>query len=612
MTKYDILQNYFGHSTFRNGQENLIDNILSGRDVLGVMPTGAGKSVCYQIPAMLLDGITIVISPLISLMKDQVRSLVESGMPAAYINSSLSLFEMHDVLSRARDGEFKLLYVVLERLMNDSFLNFAESVKISMVTVDEAHCVSQWGQDFRPSYLKIREFIDTLPYRPVISAFTATATKRVRSDITKILQMDNPFEVVTGFDRKNLYFEVMQPKNKFDALTNVLNRKINRGKSGIVYCLSRRLVEEVCEKLCGAGFSATRYHAGLSAEERKTNQDDFLFDRKSVMVATNAFGMGIDKSNVSFVVHYNMPKDIESYYQEAGRAGRDGEPAQCTLLYGPSDVRTNQWMIENSEENEALSEDVRGKIRERDLERLKIMTYYCTTYDCLRGFILKYFGEDAPKPCENCSNCDTKFEDADVTTEAQKIISCVLRMKQRGMEFGKVMIIDVLRGSKNEKILKRGLDTLSTYGIMADVSAHRARLIFDSLLDSGYLSVNGEYSTIRTENKAKEILFGGTHVNIRIPKEKKPKAAKTTTTMEYADIDENLLERLKKLRLEQAQLRGVPAYVVFTNAALRSMCEIMPKTRSEFLKVSGVGEAKLKRYGDIFINEINSYLIENA
>ena len=610
MTKHDILKQYFGHDSFRDGQEDLIDNIISGRDVLGIMPTGAGKSVCYQVPAMLLNGITVVISPLISLMKDQVRALVESGIPAAYINSSLSFGQLREVFRRASAGAYKIIYVAPERLTTDGFLAFAENTKISMVTVDEAHCVSQWGQDFRPSYLKIVEFIELLSYRPIISAFTATATKQVAKDISRILKLDNPYEVVTGFDRRNLYFEVIKPKHKFETLVDILNRDANRGKSGIIYCISRKLVEDVCSDLCERGFSATRYHAGLEAEERRRNQDDFLFDRKTVMVATNAFGMGIDKSNVSFVVHYNMPKDIESYYQEAGRAGRDGEPAQCTLLYSPKDVRTNKWLIENSEENEELSEEMRENIRKKDLERLKMMTFYCTTYDCLRGFILKYFGERSPQSCNHCSNCDTNFENVDVTIEAQKIISCVLRLRQRGRTFGKNMIIDILRGSKNEKVLSWGLDSLSTYGIMSDTPARRIHTIFDYLIDRGCLSVDEDhYNTIRTENSARDILFGGKSLTMRMPKEKIPKIPDKPE--EYSEVNEKLMARLKEVRMTQAKRRGVPAYVIFTDATLRDMCRIMPASEREFLEVSGVGEEKLRRYGEIFINEIKSFIKNN-
>ena len=409
MNKFDILKEYFGHSGFRSGQAEMIDNILAGRDVLGIMPTGAGKSICYQVPAMLLDGMTIVVSPLISLMKDQVSALISAGVSAACINSSLTQEEYSDTVSRAFRNGFKIIYVAPERLDSPELLKLASAVRISMVTVDEAHCVSQWGQDFRPSYLHITSFIEKLHYRPIISAFTATATDDVKEDIIRILGLREPFSLTTGFDRKNLYFSVLHPASKYTALRELLEKY--KDKCGIVYCLSRKNVEEVCERLNSDGFTATRYHAGLSDAERHRNQEDFIYDRKRIMVATNAFGMGIDKSDVSFVIHYNMPKNIESYYQEAGRAGRDGEPAECILLYSGNDVRTNNFMIEKSrEENNDLSDEQKDIMLERDKQRLKEMTFYSTTSGCLREFILNYFGEKAPNYCGNCSSCVNGFE----------------------------------------------------------------------------------------------------------------------------------------------------------------------------------------------------------
>lgn len=609
MTKHEILKQYFGHSEFREGQEELIDNILRGRDVLGIMPTGAGKSMCYQVPAMLMDGVTIVISPLISLMKDQVGALIESGVPCAYINSSLSFGQLSEVFRRANNNMYKLIYVAPERLMTDSFISFAENTKISMVTVDESHCVSQWGQDFRPSYLKIVDFIKTLSYRPIISAFTATATETVSQDISDILELEEPFKLVTGFDRKNLYFEVINPRpsKKFETLIDVLNRDINRDKSGIIYCLSRKSVEEVCEELNMRSITATRYHAGLSPEERQENQDDFLYDRKRVMVATNAFGMGIDKSNVSFVVHYNMPKNIESYYQEAGRAGRDGELAQCTVLYTPSDYRVNKFLIDNSDENEELSGEVRDQIREQDLERLKMMTYYCKTKDCLRGFILKYFGEKVPSNCDYCSNCNTNFEIVDVTVEAQKILSCVYRVLRRGKSFGKVMIANVLSGSKDERVLQHNLDTLPTYGIMTDSTTMRIRNIIDCLIEDEYLSVDEEnFNVIRPTEKANDVLYSKKKISAKLKKEIVPK----TFGIRNKDIDTELFTRLKNVRKKLANRQSVPAFVVFSDASLRNMCELLPVKENEFLNVSGVGEAKLKKYGKEFIAEISAYIDE--
>lgn len=421
LTKYELLKKYFGHDNFRYGQAELIDSILCGRDTLGVMPTGAGKSVCYQIPALMLKGITLVISPLISLMKDQVHSVLQSGIDAAFINSSLSYQEYNETLQDAINNKYKLIYVAPERLSTEVFLRFAYNADISMIAVDEAHCVSQWGQDFRPSYMKIVEFIERLRYRPIISAFTATATAEVRDDVISILKLVNPFVVTTGFDRENLYFEIRKPKAKFPELCNILMQ--HEDKSGIVYCLTRKNVEEVCENLNAAGYNATRYHAGLNDYERRKNQDDFIYDRKQIMVATNAFGMGIDKSNVSFVIHYSMPKNLENYYQEAGRAGRDGEKADCILLYNGQDVHTNQYLIDNTAPNPAITPLMREDIKKRDLERLKQITYYCNTKSCLRGFILNYFGDKPIPACGNCSNClptttvKTTFEDVPVFKE---------------------------------------------------------------------------------------------------------------------------------------------------------------------------------------------------
>ena len=401
--KLSVLKDYFGHDSFRDGQEQIVDALLDGRDALCIMPTGAGKSMCYQIPALLFDGVTIVVSPLISLMKDQVGSLVQSGVPAAYINSSLSYPQFLRVLSNTEHGKYKIIYVAPERLLTDGFLDTCKKIKISMVAVDEAHCVSQWGQDFRPSYLKIVSFIKSLENRPIVGAFTATATNDVKEDIKKILRLENPFEITTGFDRPNLFFGVIKSSSKDEKLIDLIRERGDR--SGIVYCATRKNVESVCELLCDNGFSATRYHAGLDEYERRKNQEDFVFDRKNIMVATNAFGMGIDKSNVTYVIHYNMPKNIESYYQEAGRAGRDGGEADCILLYSPKDVRLNRFMIENSEGNDELTIEENEQIRERDFERLKHMTFYSTTNDCLRGFILRYFGGDKKAYCGKCSNC---------------------------------------------------------------------------------------------------------------------------------------------------------------------------------------------------------------
>ncbi len=609
MEKHEVLKKHFGHRKFREGQEEIINQILSGRDVLGIMPTGAGKSICYQVPALMMGGITLVISPLISLMQDQVISLRESGISAAYINSSLSAAEYFRTMDRAANSEYKIIYVAPERLSADDFLRLSENVQISMVTVDEAHCVSQWGQDFRPSYLKISEFMEKLAYRPVLSAFTATATKEVREDISLILRQNNPYVVTTGFDRKNLRFAVERPKKKDDTLIKLL--KAYNGRSGIVYCSTRKNVEEVCDFLIEKGYSATRYHAGLSDEERGMNQDDFIYDRKTVMVATNAFGMGIDKSNVSFVIHYNMPKNLESYYQEVGRAGRDGEPAECTLLYSGADVKLNQFLIEKGNDtNEDFTEEMKESVREKDRERLKLMTFYCTTNECLREYMLRYFGEKTSSFCGNCSNCNSNFETVDVTTESQKIVSCVYRVAQRKRSFGRVTIIDILHGSKSSKIISQGLNTLSTYGIMSDVPVHRIRMIMDYLIEKSFLAqTDDEYSVVKLTAESADILKGNQKVSMKLPKEMRRSAEKgkaSYSSPEY-DINDKLFSELRVLRNQLAMEARVPAYIVFADAALRDMCRKMPVNRDEFLNVSGVGEAKAEKYSKQFTELIQRY-----
>ena len=603
--KLSILKEVFGHSSFRKGQEELIDNILAGRDVLGIMPTGAGKSLCYQVPALMMKGLTVVISPLISLMKDQVSALNSAGISAVCLNSSLSAEEYRMAFDVLYSGSCRILYIAPERLDAPDFTAFALKTPISMITVDEAHCVSQWGQDFRSSYLRIADFIASLPIRPVISAFTATATREVQEDIVSLLKLEQPFTITTGYDRSNLFFSVLRPENKYRELTGLL--RSYAGKSGIVYCLSRKNVEDVCSKLREEGFSATRYHAGLSDTERRNNQDDFIYDRCQIMVATNAFGMGIDKSNVSFVIHYNMPKDPESYYQEAGRAGRDGEPAECTILYSAMDVRTNRFMIENSrEENQELDDEQRSIMLGRDLERLRQMTFYCTTPDCLRGFLLRYFGEPNVHYCGKCSNCTEGFETVDITIDSQKILSCIYRIKQAsGYNYGKSMVTDVLRGSKNMKLKNMGFEELSTYGIMKDITAKRIRAEIDYLIENGYIAMtDGDYPQLCLSPKSAEILKGGKKLTMKMPREKKPVKKKD----ENLTADDFLFVELKKLRSEIAKRESVPAYIVFTDAALKDMCRIKPVDIPHFLAVSGVGNAKAEKYGKEFCSCISDYL----
>lgn len=600
--KERVLKEFFGFSSFRTGQEAIVDALLARRDALAVMPTGAGKSLCYQLPSLLLPGTTLVISPLISLMKDQVESLVQQGIAAACLNSSLSEAEMYATFERANRGEIAILYVAPERLLTPSFLRFCEKTPISLVAVDEAHCVSQWGQDFRPSYLAIPSFIGRLLQRPVLGAFTATATAAVKQDILKILQIGDHADVTTGYDRKNLCFSVLMPRNKKATLTGLLPHY--RGKSGIVYCSTRKNVEEICGILLECGIAATRYHGGLSAGERKKNQEDFLYDRSSVMVATNAFGMGIDKSNVRFVIHYNMPKDIESYYQEAGRAGRDGEAADCILLYGGQDVRLNQFLIENGE-NKGLDDATRRLVQARAFTRLKTMTDYCRTKQCLRHYILSYFGETAAVSCGNCSNCLKASVDRDITVDAQKIMSAV---KRTGEIFGVQTIVQVLRGSKAAAILKRGLDTQSTYGIMKDVSEARLKELIYYLVEEGFLcSSGGQYPGLSLGQKAPDVLFHGEILTM--PETVASEEEKAGDVREEVHEDDDMLfARLKALRWEMAQEQGVPAYLVFSDADLRDMCRKLPRTEEEFLSVRGVGQRKAERYATRFLLEIADFL----
>lgn len=597
--KLSVLKDYFGHDSFRDGQEQIVDALLDGRDALCIMPTGAGKSMCYQIPALLFDGVTIVVSPLISLMKDQVGSLVQSGVHAAYINSSLSYPQFLRVLSNVEHGKYKIIYVAPERLLTDGFLDTCKKIKISMVAVDEAHCVSQWGQDFRPSYLKIISFVESLANRPIVGAFTATATNDVKEDIKKILRLENPFEITTGFDRPNLFFGVIKSSSKDEKLIDLIRERGDR--SGIVYCATRKNVESVCELLCDNGFSAARYHAGLDEYERRKNQEDFVFDRKNIMVATNAFGMGIDKSNVTYVIHYNMPKNIESYYQEAGRAGRDGSEADCILLYSPKDVRLNRFMIENSEGNDELTIEENEQIRERDFERLKYMTFYSTTNDCLRGFILRYFGGEKKAYCGKCSNCLSVHKLVDVTIDAQKIMSCIARTGQR---YGKTVICDVLKGSKSEKILKAELNNQSTYGIMKEVTARHIFGTIDFLAEKEYISSDNETEVLKLLPKSRDVLFGRERLVMK-KVENSEKVVKTHRP--EVPVNSDLLDALKALRKGIASKKSVPAYVIFTDATLIDMCKKCPETPDEMLEVSGVGRTKLEKFRKQFLEEIAKF-----
>lgn len=597
MNEVETLKKYFGYDAFREGQQELITNILQGRDVLGIMPTGAGKSICYQVPAAMMEGITLVISPLISLMKDQVGTLNENGIRAAFFNSSLTYVQYQKALQLAKQYTYKIIYVAPERLLNDEFLAFAKQMKIAMVCIDEAHCVSQWGQDFRPHYLQIQSFLKELPKRPIVSAFTATATTEVKTDIIRLLDMKQPFEITTGFDRKNLYFAVEKPKDKYQALLSYVNE--NKNQSGIVYCLTRKSVEEVCERLNRDGFSATRYHAGLNETERSRNQDDFQYDRKNIMVATNAFGMGIDKSNVRYVIHYHMPKNMESYYQEAGRAGRDGEPADCILFYGAKDVHTNLFLIEQSHMQEDMDEEMRAKLQAKEKERLKSMTFYCTITGCLRHYMLKYFGEQSEGYCGNCSNCMSQYEEQDIKEAALQIVACIRRTNER---FGKTMITDILRGSANAKIKSYHLDELDGYGSLKKYSKTYMYQIMDDLLYHGILKQSQDgYAALSIGDDS--ILHQATPYMMKVVKEQKsniPKKQETT-------MDETLFENLRVCRMELAKKAHVPPYIIFSDKTLHDMSIKQPLTKEEMLMVSGVGEVKYQRYGKAFLEVIQQY-----
>ena len=615
MDKYTALKTYFGHTAFRPGQEAVIDALLAGRDVLAVMPTGAGKSACYQIPAVLRRGVTLVISPLISLMQDQVAALREAGIPAACIHSGQAEETYREIVSSALDGAFRILYVAPERLETDSFLHLALRLDVGLVAVDEAHCVSQWGQDFRPSYLKIADFLARLPRRPVVGAFTATATEQVKADIAALLGLRDPLALTTGFDRPNLYFAVARPRDKERYVEEYILD--HPGKSGIVYCATRKSVESLCRQLRAAGIPATRYHAGLEAGERQKNQEDFVYDRRRVMVATNAFGMGIDKSNVSFVLHYNMPKNLENYYQEAGRAGRDGEKAECILLFSLGDVQTARYFIDNNTDNEDLTPAQAGTVRARELERLDRMVAYCKTTRCLRGMLLEYFGEHHPGKCGNCGNCCGDFVETDITTEAQKILSGLARIQKRWPGgLGVVALVQMLRGSRDKNTLNRGLDRLPTYGIMKDTPPARMRQYLDALEEQGYVVPAGdEYPVLRLGAPAGEVLFRGRTVTMterRPAPRPAPPAGRSARRPQPAGADaDSLLDRLKALRNQLAQRQHLPAYVIFTNASLTEMAEKRPRTTGDFLRISGVGDARARRYGMEFLRVIAEYRREH-
>ncbi len=611
MNATEVLKTYFGYDTFRKGQEDIIGAILSGRDALAIMPTGAGKSVCYQVPALLLPGITLVISPLISLMQDQVKSLNAAGIHAAYINSSLSETQIAKALGLALKGTYKIIYVAPERLESAGFMNFALQGMISMITVDEAHCISQWGQDFRPSYLKIVDFIESLPNRPIVSAFTATATMEVKNDIECVLKLDHPNTVITGFDRENLYYSVehLSGTQKDEFVVDYIDKHSN--ESGIIYCATRKNVDALYEKLSGRGVPVTRYHAGMDNETRKNNQDDFIYDRKPVVVATNAFGMGIDKSNVRYVIHYNMPQSMENYYQEAGRAGRDGENSQCILLFSVQDVIINKFLL-SKKEFEGMEIDDIELVKQRDAQRLQAMEGYCKTTSCLRYYILAYFGEKTKGSCENCGNCHREYSEIDMTADAKWVINCIVEARGR---YGLNIIVGTLLGANRARLKEVGATSYKSYGILKHRSEKDIRLLVDQMIVDGYIiQTQEEYSVLRLGD-IQRLKDENTHVIIRKSTEREETAKGNRKTSKKTDsltrAGYMLFEKLRQLRLVIAKEEALPPYIIFNDKTLIDMCAKMPVNKQEMLNVSGVGENKYNRYGQRFMELMKLFIADN-
>jgi ATP-dependent DNA helicase RecQ len=582
------LQKYYGYKEFRASQKDVIDSILAKRDTLAIMPTGGGKSICYQIPAMLFEGLTIVISPLISLMKDQVDNIVDLGISAAYINSSLSNKSIYNIIEGLKVGNIKLLYLAPERLESEEFCQLMQTLDIAQVAIDEAHCVSQWGHDFRTSYRYIPKFINMLSKRPLVTAFTATATEEVREDIIKLIGLKNPQVFISGFDRKNLKINVLKLGDRLSYLLNYINE--NKEQSGIIYAATRKEVDSIYEKLEARGVSVSRYHAGLSDEDRRKNQEDFVYDRISVMVATNAFGMGIDKSNVRFVIHYNMPKNIEAYYQEIGRAGRDGEDSECIMLFSAQDVMTQKYLIEVG----VQSPD--RKINE--YRKLQNIIDFVHHNGCLRKYILNYFGEAVDyEGCENCSSCLSDGELVDKTVDAQKVLSCIYRMKR---DFGVNTIVDVLRGSAQKKILQYKFNELTTYGIMKDYSKEYLSNFINMLISHGFISLKeGEYPTVVLNTQSMKVLKSQEQVTF-----------KEAVKVKKISSDNELFDILRTLRKEIASKEGVPPYFIFGDAVLKEMSTRYPLNETQMMDISGVGQKKYEKYGELFIEKISKYAEE--
>ncbi|GAB6602657.1 DNA helicase RecQ [Bacillus cereus] len=583
----ELLASYFGYSSFRRGQDETIKNVLDGKDTVCIMPTGGGKSICYQIPALVFEGTTLVISPLISLMKDQVDTLVQNGISATYINSSISITEANQRIQLAKQGHYKLLYVAPERLDSMEFVDQLIDMKIPMIAIDEAHCISQWGHDFRPSYLHIHRILDYLPEKPLVLALTATATPQVRDDICNTLGINQENTIMTTFERENLSFSVIKGQDRNAYLADYIRQ--NQKESGIIYAATRKVVDQLYEDLMKAGVSVSKYHAGMSDNDRNEQQELFLRDEVSVMVATSAFGMGIDKSNIRYVIHYQLPKNMESYYQEAGRAGRDGLDSACILLYSSQDVQVQRFLIDQSTGESRFS---------NELEKLQNMTDYCHTEQCLQSFILQYFGEEPKEDCGRCGNCTDDRESIDVTRESQMVLSCMIRTNQR---FGKQMIAQVLTGSKNKKVIEFNFHTLPTYGLLSNRSVKEVSEFIEFLISDELIAVeHGTYPTLKVTEKGKEVLLGKENV---LRKER-------VETRQIVQ-DHPLFEVLREVRKEIAQGEGVPPFVIFSDQTLKDMCAKMPQSDSELLTVKGIGEHKLVKYGSHFLQAVQHFIEEN-
>ena len=583
----ELLASYFGYSSFRRGQDETIKNVLDGKDTVCIMPTGGGKSICYQIPALVFEGTTLVISPLISLMKDQVDTLVQNGISATYINSSISIAEANQRIQLAKQGHYKLLYVAPERLDSMEFVDQLIDMKIPMIAIDEAHCISQWGHDFRPSYLHIHRILDYLPEKPLVLALTATATPQVREDICNTLEINQENTIMTTFERENLSFSVIKGQDRNAYLADYIRQ--NQKESGIIYAATRKVVDQLYEDLMKAGVSVSKYHAGMSDSDRNEQQELFLRDEVSVMVATSAFGMGIDKSNIRYVIHYQLPKNMESYYQEAGRAGRDGLDSTCILLYSSQDVQVQRFLIDQSTGESRFS---------NELEKLQNMTDYCHTEQCLQSFILQYFGEEPKEDCGRCGNCTDDRESIDVTRESQMVLSCMIRTNQR---FGKQMIAQVLTGSKNKKVIEFNFHTLPTYGLLSNRSVKEVSEFIEFLISDELIAVeHGTYPTLKVTEKGKEVLLGKENV---LRKER-------VETRQIVQ-DHPLFEVLREVRKEIAQGEGVPPFVIFSDQTLKDMCVKMPQSDSELLTVKGIGEHKLVKYGSHFLQAVQHFIEEN-